>query len=150
MRIFRALFVFASVSALIAACSDDHAGGHVENTGSACTTPAQCFPNLDGGTLKGAVQCLTQVTGGYCTHLCVADSDCCAVPGECTRPYKQVCAPFQSTGQKMCFLSCEDADVKADPTYATDSTGFCHAYANAAFGCRSSGGGTDNRKVCVP
>lgn len=152
MRALRVLFVLASVSALIAACSDDaSSGGPVENTGSSCTAPAQCYPNLDGGTLKGAVQCLTKVSGGYCTHLCTTDADCCAVPGECTRSYKQVCAPFESTGLSMCFLSCEDADVKAeDATFATNTNGFCQTYANAAFGCRSTGGGAKNRKVCLP
>jgi len=151
MRPLRPLVVFAAVSALFAACGSDPEPAPIENAGSSCSTPAQCYPNLDGGTLKGAVQCLTKVAGGYCTHLCTSDADCCAVPGECTGPQKQVCSPFESTGQMMCFLSCEDADVKAaDPAYASDTTGYCHRYANAAFGCRSSGGGTKNRKVCVP
>lgn len=152
MRPLRALVVFAAVSALIAACSDNNSNAPpVENAGSSCTAAAQCYPNLDAGALKGAVQCLTKVTGGYCTHLCTTDSDCCAVPGECSHNFRQVCAPFESTGQMMCFLSCEAADITAeDPAYSSNDTGFCQAYANAAFGCRSTGGGAKNRKVCLP
>jgi hypothetical protein len=31
-----------------------------------------------------------------------------------------------------------------------ESTSYCQHYADAAFGCRSTGGGSENRKVCVP
>ncbi len=120
-----------------------------ENAGSACTTAAQCYTAIDGGTLKGAVQCLTKVTGGYCTHLCTADTDCCAVPGECRTGIAQVCAPFESTGQMMCFLSCEDAAVKAGDPTITDPNVYCQKYASATFNCRSTGGGAKNRKICA-
>jgi len=91
---------------------------------------------------------LDRVPNGYCTHHCAADADCCAVPGECHANVAEVCAPFESTGEMTCFLSCEDADLKAFGF--TDSTAFCQQYANAAFICRSTGGGSKNRKVCVP
>lgn len=125
-------------------------GGSSEHTGQGCTpTPdaaaGTCFSSLQL-SLKGAAVCLTQVSGGYCTHLCQADGDCCAVPGECTTSFPQVCAPFESTGQSYCFLSCEDAVV---PT-GTDSTVFCQQNANATFLCRSTGGGSQNKKVCIP
>lgn len=55
-------------------------GGVVEQAGQSCKVAADCYPNLDGGATKGAVQCLDRVTGGYCTHLCATDADCCAVP----------------------------------------------------------------------
>jgi hypothetical protein len=45
----------------------------------------------------------------------------------------------------MCFLSCE-ADVIGNLDEAT----YCHDFAHVDFGCRSSGGGVQNRKVCVP
>lgn len=45
----------------------------------------------------------------------------------------------------MCFLSCEK-----DVLGGQEETAYCVEFANAAFGCRSSGGGTENRKVCVP
>jgi hypothetical protein len=127
-------------------------GRGVENTGQSCMTIADCYPDLvEGGALKGAVQCLDRVTGGYCTHLCQADTDCCAVMGECKSGFKQVCAPFESTGMMMCFLSCEQADLHASPDGGVlDDTGYCQAYASPEFTCRSTGGGKDNRKVCVP
>jgi hypothetical protein len=49
----------------------------------------------------------------------------------------------------MCLLSCEDADVEGDPD-AVDANDFCQRNASWDFSCRSSGGGTDNRKVCMP
>ena len=128
------------------------AGGRPEQTGAVCTAPTDCFKNVEAGALKGEPQCLDRVRGGYCTHLCAADTDCCAVPGECVTDLKQVCSPFESTGQKMCFLSCEDADVRAvdgGPAPA-DEQEFCQRSAGWDFICRSSGGGSQNRKVCVP
>lgn len=135
-----------------------------EQAGQACSAPADCYPSVDGGRLKGEVQCLDRVSGGYCTHLCTTDADCCAVPGECKTGIKQVCAPFESTGQYMCFLSCEDADVQTGITAnapdggydggATDAgtvaDAYCQSYAAASASCRSTGGGKDNRKVCIP
>jgi hypothetical protein len=128
------------------------AGGS-EQTGSECTSVAQCYPGLDGGgtdggLLKGEPLCLDKVTGGYCTHTCTADSDCCAVPGECISWYPQVCSPFESTSDQYCFLSCEDAQV-ADAGVA-DANSYCSTFAHTGFGCRSSGGGSNNRKVCMP
>jgi hypothetical protein len=126
-----------------------------EQTGQSCKTAADCYPSLDGGTLLGKVMCLDRVTGGYCTHLCQSDADCCAVPGECLTGFKQVCSPFESTGQMMCFLSCEAVDLHVAPDAGADAavleaTAYCQAYATSEFICRSSGGGSKNRKVCVP
>ncbi len=150
----KTLWIGVAVSAalvavvVLPACGDDDPPPPAENAGQSCAAPAECYPKLDGGALRGgAIQCLTRVTGGYCTHLCTADSDCCAVPGECVGNYRQVCAPFESTGQKMCFLSCEAADIAA--AGATEAN-YCQTYAHPAFGCRSTGGGSENRKVCVP
>jgi hypothetical protein len=47
-----------------------------------------------------------------------------------------------------CFLSCEDDDLKA--ANLTDSNVYCQTYASSAFTCRSTGGGAQNRKVCMP
>lgn len=123
----------------------------VENAGQSCKTPAECYPGLEAGALKGAVQCLDRVAGGYCTHLCQADTDCCAIPGECRGAVKQVCSPFETMGQ-MCFLSCESSDLRPGPDGGAilDETTYCQTYAGADFKCRSSGGGNKNRKVCVP
>jgi hypothetical protein len=45
-------------------------------------------------------------------------------------------------------LSCEDSDL--DKTTLTDADQYCHTYAGVGFGCRSTGGGSKNRKVCMP
>jgi hypothetical protein len=147
-RLAAVLALGASVVLLASACGDDPPPP--ESAGQACTAPGQCYPNVEAGALQGEVQCLTRVQGGYCTHLCQTDADCCAVPGECSGAYKQVCSPFESTGQMMCFLSCEAADITASGAQTTDSNAYCNTYANQAFNCRSSGGGSANRKVCVP
>jgi hypothetical protein len=128
-------------------------GGSPEETGKSCDTAAQCFVGLEAGGVKGTVQCLDRVRGGYCTHTCDSDADCCAVPGECVTGIRQVCSPFESTGQKVCFLSCEGADLVAAPDSGTgpvDEWEYCQREASSDFMCRSSGGGSQNRKVCVP
>lgn len=143
-------------------------GRGLEQTGQECKVASECYGGVDGGVdgggISGTVLCLDRVTNGYCTHLCNDDSDCCKAPGECKTGLKQVCSPFESTGQKMCFLSCEDGDVTAgiaaqaaDGGYdggALDSgsreDAYCKSYASTAFGCRSTGGGKANRKVCLP
>jgi hypothetical protein len=47
-----------------------------------------------------------------------------------------------------CFVSCEDEDL--DAVQLSDGDAYCQRYASAAFHCRSTGGGADNRKVCLP
>jgi hypothetical protein len=125
------------------ACGDDDADEH---TGQSCDKPEVCYPEAKQ-PLKGTAVCLDRVMGGYCTHTCQTDADCCAVEGECKSGYPQVCSPFESTGAKYCFLSCEAAVVT--PT-GKDESAYCHEFAHQAFNCRSSGGGSENRKVCVP
>jgi hypothetical protein len=98
--------------------------------------------------MGGPAVCLPVTGGGYCTHKCTADTDCCAVPGECKTSFPQVCSPFESQPDKYCILSCEDAQV-SDAGVA-DANTFCATYAHVGFTCRSSGGGSQNRKVCMP
>ena len=125
--------------ALVTACNGPDTN---DNVGAACESPNECFPEVeDRDALVGEIVCLGDVPGGYCTHLCETDDDCCAVEGECLTDFPQVCAPFQSTGMKMCFLSCEGI---------ADDEHFCQEEAHPSFGCRSTGGGSENRKVCVP
>lgn len=113
---------------------------------------SQCYPTLDASALVGTVTCLTQgIPNGYCTHTCTKDSDCCAVPGECLTGFKEVCASFESTAAMYCFLSCDAADISAAPDAGTtDPNTFCTRWANASFTCRSTGGGSANRKFCGP
>src|SRR5258708_24474012 len=120
-----------------------------EQAGQSCAVAADCYSNLDGAALMGgAAVCIDKVPGGYCSHLCTVDTDCCAIAGECKTSYPQVCAPFESTPMQYCFLSCEDASV-ADAG-VTDPNAFCATYAHAGLTCRSTGGGAKNRKVCRP
>ena len=129
----------------------DEAGdetGSPDQVGSVCLAPEDCYPNIDHTELAGEVQCLDRVPEGYCTHECASDEDCCAVEGECETTLPQVCSPFESTGQMMCFLSCEEADVSG--AGAEDEQAFCQEFVSPWFTCRSSGGGGENRKICVP
>jgi hypothetical protein len=120
-------------------------GGNGDLAGQPCAQASDCYPTLDATKLKGEIQCLDKVPGGYCTHLCTKDEDCCAVSGECPNGHPEVCAPFESTGMMMCFLSCEAKDLGG-----LDETAFCQQFAGDAFGCRSTGGGSQNRKICSP
>jgi hypothetical protein len=148
-----ALTAAAMVTAVLA-CSGGGGSapaGPSTPTGQSCTAASQCYATLDGAALHGTVTCLTQLQNGYCTHSCQSDADCCAVPGECTPGFKEVCAPFESTGQTYCFLSCAASDVTAPPDAGTtDPTTYCQRYANASFTCRSTGGGSSNQKFCGP
>lgn len=124
------------------ACGDQGDSGN-GMAGAACEVFEDCYPDANLEEIQGDVMCLDRVPGGYCTHTCSSDADCCAAEGECDARL-QVCAPFESTGMMMCFLSCEDADVGED-----DPDGYCHDYASPEFSCRSTGGGSNNRKVCA-
>lgn len=134
-------------AAWLSACSSDDAPSPT-STGQACDTADACYPRVESGELVGEAVCLDRVDGGYCTHHCQRDADCCAVEGECDGQHAEVCAPFESTGEMFCFLSCEDEAVSA--ANSTDADVFCQSYAGVSFRCRSTGGGSDNRKVCVP
>jgi hypothetical protein len=127
-----------------------------EQTGQSCQVASDCYAGFDAQSLVGAATCIDNVSNGYCTHVCTQDSDCCATPGECKTGLKQVCAAFESSAVKYCFLSCEPTDIAA----AADAGGgvdagssgddYCHGQASTDFGCRSTGGGSGNRKVCLP
>jgi hypothetical protein len=174
------LFLAVAATSIAIACgSDDEEappapsttpeGGarSVEPAGETCAAPTQCYDGVDGGAdggFKGTVTCLTKVTNGYCTHTCTADTDCCAIPGECRTSVKQVCSPFENQTDQYCFLSCEDEDIQraiaanADAGYydggapeaGTVGDAYCRSFAGASTTCRSSGGGSQNRKVCIP
>ncbi len=134
---------------IVAGCSSNNdVAQPATNTGQACKSVDQCYPGVKDGDLVGDPVCLDRVTGGYCTHLCTQDSDCCAAAGECAGNHAEVCSPFESAPETYCFLSCEDTDLKG--ANLTDADVYCHSYAGAAFNCRSTGGGSMNRKVCMP
>lgn len=153
-RTFAALTLpAAGAVVMVAACSSSNSstGGPAGQTGSSCTAATQCFPGVDAAALHGQATCLTQLQNGYCTHTCTSDADCCAVAGECRTGFKEVCAPLQSAAQMYCVLSCDAADIAAAPgAGTTDPTTYCQDWANASFTCRSTGGGSQNRKFCGP
>jgi hypothetical protein len=125
-----------------AGCDDDD--DYSGTVGQPCDVAGDCYPDLeDHSELSGDVVCLDKVQGGYCTHHCQTDADCCAVEGECDPAYDldYVCGPFESTGEKYCFISCEGQE---------DGNAYCQEWAHHDFNCRSTGGGNENRKVCVP
>jgi hypothetical protein len=65
--------------------------------------------------------------GGFCTWLCTADAECSGSHDGF------LCASFESTADQYCFPPCEGGDS-----------------CPAGFSCRSTGGGSNNRKVCFP
>jgi hypothetical protein len=153
------LITFALSAFLYAGCGDDDDGANsgpqgagarpADNVGSTCTSAAACYPGIDRVKLAGEVQCLDRVDDGYCTHTCETDEDCCAVDGECKTDFDQVCSPFESAGTKMCFLGCEGRDVERWNVDG-DENEYCQRLVSPDFICRASGGGSENRKVCVP
>jgi hypothetical protein len=150
MKTISMAVVFAVAAAWPMACGNDNPPPPPENAGQACSNVAECYRETDGGAFMGGPALCLDVGGtlGYCTHLCSVDTDCCAVPGECKTAFPQVCSPFESRPEKYCLLSCED--VVISDAGVTDANAFCATYAHAGFTCRSSGGGVQNRKVCMP
>lgn len=73
--------------------------------------------------------CIPKNDQGYCSWFCSDDADC----AESNDEYERVCAPFEDTGDRYCFPRCE-ADEACPEGYS----------------CRSTGGGSANRKVCFP
>jgi hypothetical protein len=132
--------------------------GSPEETGKFCEAPSDCYPGVGGGaSVMGEAECIDKVEDGYCTHTCETDDDCCAVDGECKTGIKQVCSSFENANVKYCFLSCEDEDLvpaggagNAAGAGAVDANEYCEREAHPRFGCRSTGGGDQNRKVCLP
>ncbi len=133
--------------------SGSSSGGTTNTTGQSCSSASQCYRLVaDAGAVHGTITCLTQgVPSGYCTHTCTQNSDCCAAPGECPYGYPEVCASYESTGQKYCFLSCAASAISMVPDAGTtDPTTYCQRYASASFTCRSTGGGAQNQQFCGP
>jgi hypothetical protein len=145
MRRARLRFIFPAILLIpLAACGDDD-----QDTGEACSVPDDCYEDVtdeNRDMIAGEIECLQNVEGGYCTHQCETDDDCCTVDGECDRDHRVICSPFENeSGIKRCFLACEAEDIGD-----LEETEFCQEFADEDFGCRSSGGGVENRKVCVP
>ncbi|HVR00673.1 MAG TPA: hypothetical protein VMT47_00950 [Polyangia bacterium] len=150
MRYFRGVLpkkIVAAFALLLVGCS---AGSAAPPAGHHCTKDADCYVGLDGGGLQGTIMFLTNLTGGYCTHTCTTDSNCCAVAGERPAGIKEVCAPLESAGQTYCCVSCAASDVGTTYDGGASDTTFCHSAAGSTFTCRSTGGGAANKKFCGP
>jgi hypothetical protein len=111
-------------------------GGHLPIF-EPCEEPADCAVP-DG--VEAA--CLGGGDAGFCTATCAVDADCAAIDGTGSRQdLAWVCAPFESEAGLHCFPSCEEA-----PEDETDPDAACPDGTT----CRSTGGGSDNRKICFP
>lgn len=121
----RALLLLSAT--LLAAC-----GGKDDGIYDTCETAEDCTAPDD---LEPA--CLDKGDEGYCTWGCSTDDDCMggdtASDGD-DSGLERVCASFESEAGSYCFPSCEE-DETACPEGMT---------------CRSTGGGSENRKVCFP
>ncbi len=143
MKFLRAVLAIAPVVVVIVACS-----GGGQSVGASCTQASTCYPGVNQTTIKGTATCLTAISGGYCTHTCTTNADCCAASGECKANFKEVCAPFESTGQTYCFLACDAASISASGAGNMSPDAYCQSYAGASFTCRSTGGGANNQQFC--
>jgi hypothetical protein len=149
MNLKRAVLAAVLPLPLALACSSS-SSAPAPLTGQTCSQTSQCYSGLDAAALHGQVTCLTQLQNGYCTHTCTADTDCCAVPGECPSGAVETCAPLTSAPQTYCFLSCEATDIAAANAGTTDANVYCQRFANPTFNCHSTGGGSANKKFCGP
>lgn len=150
-RVIQAAVVTVLATTACSGSAGNVGGAPTGPIGQSCSQASQCFPGLDAGALEGEVTCLTQLQNGYCTQTCQSDASCCSVPGACIAGFSDVCASFESSGQMYCFLSCDASDIAAAPDAGTtDPDTFCQRWANASFSCRSTGGGSTNRKFCGP
>lgn len=119
-------------------------GSPAPATGQGCMVVEDCYPGVDPALLPG-VDCVEKFPGGFCTHTCEVDEDCCAVEGECADGLVYVCSPYENDKTKRCFLGC-GAEVLGD----VDGAAHCSNYVSPAYVCSSSGGGPENREVCRP
>jgi hypothetical protein len=95
----------------------------------ACSAPEDCEVPDDVEPV-----CLDKSGEGFCTWGCAVDDDCAEASDE---DVDFICASFESESDMHCFPSCEDPSDADNPC-------------PSGFECRSTGGGSDNRKVCFP
>lgn len=98
----------------------------------ACDVAEDCTDQPD----DHSAECLDKGGEGFCTWSCTSDADCALDDGD---PWTMVCASFESSEGTWCFPACQNDD-------AVDEDEICPGN----LGCRSTGGGTDNQRVCFP
>lgn len=111
---------------------DDDGPATIEGVYRACAVVEDC--QLDH--VETPV-CIDKGGSGYCTWECLEDADCDET-AEQSEGFDLVCASFESEAEQYCFPSCEVV-----PDTGGDGC-------PPGFGCRSTGGGSNNRKVCFP
>lgn len=101
---------------------------------TACSTPAYdaCDIADDCAFPEDAVAACVEKSDAlkFCAVTCDADVACDVVDDA----FDWVCAPFESSPESYCFPACADEGPECPPGY----------------GCRSTGGGADNEKICFP
>lgn len=100
-------------------------GGGDDGIYASCEVADDCVESIPEDA-DGA--CLDKGDEGFCTWQCAVDDDCSAAEPSF------VCASFENEATTYCFPSCDEGDDVCP----------------SGFGCRSTGGGSDNRKVCFP
>ena len=101
-------------------------GKNADSAYPTCTEASAC--ELPEEAVAGAtVTCLDKGDPGVCLVTCSSDEDCRAHDED------DVCAPFESEGASYCFPPCGEEEACPEP-----------------FTCRSTGGGSENRKICFP
>ena len=112
------------VLGLLLAC-----GGPEETAYNACQEPEDCE------VPEGAeAVCIEKNSEGFCSWSCMVDDDCAEDTDE---DFDYVCASFESETALYCFPSCQEVDSGGEEC-------------PPGYGCRSTGGGNDNRKICFP
>lgn len=112
--------------------------------GRGCAVAEDCYPGVDRGALP-VIDCVEKFPGGFCTHNCETDEDCCAVAGECADGLVYVCSPYEDDKTRRCFLGCGAEEIGGG-----DGTAYCSQQISPEYVCSSSGGGPENREVCRP
>lgn len=90
-----------------------------------CDSAEDCSPPPDT-----EAACVDKGGEGFCSWFCDNDGDCDV---DVDDDYDYVCASFEDSPDMYCFPSCEG-----------------EAGCPGGFECRSTGGGSDNRKICFP
>jgi hypothetical protein len=97
-----------------------------------CDEPEQCSDLVPE---DATAECVDKEGGGFCTWSCTEDAGC---DGDQDDDWDFVCSPFESNPGMYCFPACnEDGEDDLDEC-------------PPGYGCRSTGGGADNRKICFP
>ena len=99
---------------------------------------ASCDEAADCGEIapdSAEPECVPKENWGFCTWSCTEDSHCSEDGDE---DYDFVCASFEEQTGKFCFPSCREEGTEEEEVCPD------------GYECRSTGGGSENRRVCFP